>query len=49
MKVSISTRKVAYWLFGTILALNAFGPFSRILMRFFDIEFSYGFLQNYCL
>ena len=45
MKVSISIRKVAYWLFGSILVLNAFGPFLRILMYFFDFEISYGFLR----
>lgn len=45
MKVSISTRNVAYWLFGTILALNAFGLFLRILMSLFDFEFSYKFLR----
>jgi len=45
MKVSISIRKVAYWLFGIILVLNAISPITRVLMRFFDFEFSYGFLR----
>ena len=36
MRVSISSRKVAFWLFGTILVLNAVFPVSYILERLFD-------------
>ena len=45
MKLSISVKKVTYWLFGIILALNAFGLFLRILTRFLDIELDSGLLR----
>ncbi len=45
MKVSISSRKVAFWLFGTILVLNVIYPVLYILERLFDFEFSYGLLR----
>jgi len=45
MKVSFPLRKAAYWLFGTILILNAICLVEHILMRLFDFEFSNGFLR----
>jgi hypothetical protein len=40
MKLSISIKKINYWLFGTILALNGFSLFLRFLIRYVGLDIS---------